>query len=197
MSSPKIFIANMKVSGIYKIVNKLNGKYYVGSSNNIDITDNNSRLRFHIRRLQKNEHPNDYLQNAWNKYGKDNFKFLIIEEVPTDKLLIVEQKYLDIAQNEQDKCYNLEFKSTGGQWREASRDKMRGENNPNFGKTYFPYSWIGKKHSTETKKKMSESKKGKPNPFKGCHHSEETKEKIRQSLRMRREKLHTSPAPTI
>ena len=50
--------------------------------------------------------------------------------------------------------------------------KFMGENNPFF----------GKKHSEETKEKMSENKKGKYegelNPFYGKNHSEETKEKL-------------------
>lgn len=39
----------------------------------------------------------------------------------------------------------------------------------------------GKKHSEETKKKMSESKKGKPSPRKGKHLSEEHKKNISES----------------
>jgi hypothetical protein len=45
--------------------------------------------------------------------------------------------------------------------------------------------WLGKKHSKETKKKMSESKKrmfiGDNNPFYGKHHSEESRNKISKS----------------
>ena len=48
--------------GIYKIINKVNGKYYVGSSLNI-----NKRWSVHKSALSKNKHHNDHLQNAWNK----------------------------------------------------------------------------------------------------------------------------------
>ena len=39
-----------------------------------------------------------------------------------------------------------------------------------------------RKHSEETKRKMSENRKGENNPFYGKHHSEETKKKIVESL---------------
>lgn len=40
---------------------------------------------------------------------------------------------------------------------------------------------IGRKHTEETKQKLSELKKGKPSPRKGKHLSDETKEKLRQA----------------
>ena len=39
----------------------------------------------------------------------------------------------------------------------------------------------GKKKSKETRRKMSEAKKGKNNPFYGKHHSKETKRKMSKS----------------
>ena len=100
------------VSGIYKIVNKTNGKYYVGSSNNID--GMHGRWYEHINDLRANRHDNDHLQKSWNKYGKDAFEFIIVKEVSPDKLLIEEQIYLTIASVETDKTYNMNFLSTGG-----------------------------------------------------------------------------------
>jgi|ERR1051326_1061197 group I intron endonuclease len=116
----------MKISGIYKIINKVNGKYYVGSSTDI-LTDNIGRWYRHKHDLRKNIHRNDYLQRAWNKYGESNFDFIIVEQVPKHQLLVIEQKYLDIAILEKDKCYNLMFESGLGspcQKNEYSRLKM-------------------------------------------------------------------------
>jgi len=80
------------MQGIYRIRNKIDGKYYIGSSQAIEI-----RLYNHLRDLEKDKHPNLYLQNAWNKFGRENFIFEVIEEVmdDIDILLIKEQKYLD------------------------------------------------------------------------------------------------------
>jgi len=92
----------MKISGIYKIINKVNGKYYVGSSNDIKI-----RWARHKTLLNHNKHPNSYLQYSWNKYGESNFDFIIAEKIPNDNLLIVEQKYLDLCNNDKNISYNM------------------------------------------------------------------------------------------
>ena len=93
-----------KISGIYKIVNKLNGKYYVGSTNHFW-----NRWRQHRYSLNRNKSNSKHLQYAWNKYGETAFDFAVIEKIPEESLLLIEQKYLDIAKIEQDKCYNTNF----------------------------------------------------------------------------------------
>jgi len=164
LSSPSI----EKVSGIYKIVNKINGKYYVGSSHNISGKGEYSRWNHHRKKLRQNKHDNDFLQHAWNKYGENNFELVIAEKVANPSMLLeVEQKYLNIAKTEQDKCYNLKFEAMGGQWSEHSRDKMRGSNNPKFGKHLTEEEKQalsefnkGKILANDTKRKISEARKG-------------------------------------
>jgi len=80
---------------IYKITNKVNNKIYIGSASYYD-----KRIGTHVNRLNSNIHDNNHLQAAWNKYGKDNFEFSIIEECTKDNLLIKEQYWLDLTQ-----CY--------------------------------------------------------------------------------------------
>ena len=77
-----------KICGIYKITNLINGKVYIGSSNNIYKRWNNE----HKYLLNINKHFNDHLQSSWNKYGKKNFKFEI-EEPCLEELLIVREDY--------------------------------------------------------------------------------------------------------
>ena len=60
------------ISGIYKITNNVNGKFYIGSSQNIS-----RRWYDHKRELRIQKHHNKYLQRAWNKYGEENFSFEI------------------------------------------------------------------------------------------------------------------------
>ncbi len=91
-----------KISGIYRITNLNNGKYYIGSSN-----DCKSRWRGHRRALKNNRHDNPYLQNAWNKYGESAFKFEVIDQVPIDLLVSFEQFYLDFISLEKDMMYNI------------------------------------------------------------------------------------------
>lgn len=79
-------------SGIYKIINLLDGNLYIGSSINI-----NKRFKYHLYLLQKNKHHSKHLQNAWNKYGKNNFRFEFIENVNSEKKKLTEREqfYLD------------------------------------------------------------------------------------------------------
>lgn len=67
-------------SGIYCILNLENNKKYIGSSMNIS-----RRWMDHKRNLNNNVHINKHLQFAWNKYGKDLFKFFIIEKIIVNK----------------------------------------------------------------------------------------------------------------
>jgi group I intron endonuclease len=133
------------VSGIYKIINKINGKYYVGRSK--DILGN--RWNHHKKRLSKNCHDNDYLQRSWNKYGESNFEWIIVEEVSLNKLVETEQKYLNIAKMERDKCYNCNFLADGQTWEPRSREKKR---QSMLGEKNFFY---GRKHTNESKNLMS------------------------------------------
>lgn len=96
-----------KISGIYKIVNKVNGKYYVGSSNDVVKRWNN-----HKSQLRRKIHKSPHLQSAWNKYKELNFNFVIVENCDVDKLLIIEQKYLDVSISEKNICYNTSYVSS-------------------------------------------------------------------------------------
>lgn len=94
-------------SGIYKIVNLQTGKYYVGSTK-----DFKKRKQTHFSGLKNNYHPNKHLQNAYNKYGIDNFKFEIIEYVQEELLLDIEQTYIDDSAKE--KIYNKTYVAGAG-----------------------------------------------------------------------------------
>ena len=96
----------MQFPSIYKILNKLDGKYYVGSS-----TNPHRRWKNHKRSLNLNQHHNDYLQNSWNKYGENSFDFIIVQSFPNispAELLSEEQKWLNIASSDI-LSYNLTF----------------------------------------------------------------------------------------
>lgn len=68
-----------KNSGIYKITNKVNGKVYIGQTYDLYY-----RWNRHRSDLDNNRHSNRHLQSSWNKYGKDNFKYEIIEKCGLD-----------------------------------------------------------------------------------------------------------------
>ena len=66
----------MKIHAIYKIWNICNNKCYIGSA--VDIR---SRFDTHKWHFKKNTQPNLHLRSAYNKYGENCFKFLILEVV--------------------------------------------------------------------------------------------------------------------
>jgi len=89
--------------GIYKIINNVNNKLYIGSSINIK-----SRFSKHKSLLKNNKHDNDYLQNSFNKYGMDNFSFEIIEFCEISELIEKENYYINFYKsNDLNLGYNL------------------------------------------------------------------------------------------
>lgn len=129
---------------IYQIRNIKNGKVYIGST-----MDYIGRQKRHLRRLSNNNHHSIILQRSWNKHGKDNFIFEVLEVIDDKNVLLErEQYYLD------------------------TYDSYNPKNGYNICKVAG--SSIGFKHTEETKLKMSKSHMGvKKGP---C--SDKTKKKI-------------------
>lgn len=152
-------------TGVYAIVNKVNGKWYVGSATVIASKPSESgfysRWDDHIRRLEENRHYCRHLQKAWNKYKPDSFEFKILDYIDDEeqKILDKEQEYLDAYW---DKRHSILYNSS-----RHARSGMKGrKHNKSFYEKIKNY-----KHSDETRKKMSEAHKNLP-------HSEETRKKI-------------------
>jgi len=150
--------------GIYKIIHKLSGKYYVGSTHNF----NHRWIRQHLFCLRHNKHCNDKLQHAWNKYGETMFEFVIVKHLPAEQLILVEQQYLDIAKNEADKCYNLSFNADGVTFTEEVRKKMSdakmGSKLSESAKRTLRNLYVGVKKSPKHTAHIREAKQGLKNP---------------------------------
>lgn len=154
-------------SGIYKITNKINGKFYIGSSIGIK-----GRLSHHKNSLIRGDHHSRHLQRAWKKYGENNFVFEIIEHIEDCNLLLErEQFYLDTLKPwKKEIGYNISptAESCLGIIRtEKTKQKLRDIN-------------TGKTVSEETKTKISKGLKANEDWNKTMQ-SDEFKEKMRQA----------------
>ena len=78
------------ISGIYKITNRINNKFYIGSSVNIL-----NRYYRHISMLRKGCHNNLKLQNSYNKNKEYNFTFEVISTCPKEYCIKLEQWFID------------------------------------------------------------------------------------------------------
>jgi group I intron endonuclease len=72
---------------IYQIVNSINGKVYVGQTMRGVL-----RWNQHLRRLRGNRHVNPNLQADFNEFGEDVFEWSIIQELPKDREVLVQEE---------------------------------------------------------------------------------------------------------
>lgn len=111
------------MSVIYKIINTVNGKFYVGST-----IDPRVRFQNHRRLLRKGKHHCAHLQAAWNKYGESKFVFTVVETVASGaNLQAAEERWL-VEHHGEKYCYNT-GKSADAPWRGVAKEK-----HPNFGR---------------------------------------------------------------
>lgn len=93
------------MTGIYAIHNIINDKYYIGQAKDIHL-----RWIQHRSRLKCQTHENLHLQAAYNKYGKENFEYLVVEECEEVQLNDKEIRYIE----EYDSYYNGYNQDKGG-----------------------------------------------------------------------------------
>jgi group I intron endonuclease len=110
-------------SGIYKIVNKTNGKCYVGSAVNIE-----QRWHCHRSDLKLKKHHSAHLQRAWEIYGEGSFEFEVVEYVEKQLLIQREQYWIDFLSGYGENGYNTNPKagsSLGVIRSSETREKIR------------------------------------------------------------------------
>lgn len=81
----------LKQSGIYEIVNTVNGKRYIGSATRL-----RKRFASHRCYLRKGMHHSQPLQKAWDKYGEAAFIFAPILICAPAELLFYEARCLAV-----------------------------------------------------------------------------------------------------
>lgn len=148
-------------TGVYCLVNLINGHTYIGSSVNLA-----TRMRNYLNTsfLNNDKNNNMPIVKALFKYGHNNFSVLIIEYVSVEKLTIRETYYI----TEFLPYYNVlkqGYSSLGFKHTEETK-KMLSELAKN------------RTHSDKTKVLISRALIGENNPFYGKHHSVESKLRI-------------------
>lgn len=104
---------------IYFIINKITGERYVGQTTNFV-----RRKNEHLSQLKDKTHINKKLQNAWNKYGENNF---IVEKIQYDNISKEELNNEEIKYIKQYNSYNNGYNLTIGGDGGNTRSKLNFE----------------------------------------------------------------------
>ena len=187
-----------KVSGVYIIINMVNGNSYIGSSWNClgrakqHLTSKGSRL----------------VKAAIKKHGQEHFEGFILERKERTKLPACEAKWMARLKPK----YNLTIITKTGGWTVSEHTRQLqsririGIKRPkwigalisaaNTGKKASPEArakqslarmgnqhLLGHKHSEESKRKISAKLKGRPSPTKGHINTDEHRAKISRGLK--------------
>jgi len=162
---------------IYKATNNVNKKCYIGQT------------KFNIEIRKKQHSSNGFLlHNAIRKYGIDAFEWEVIDDTCQSKEELDEMEYHYIKQYHShisEYGYNMTWGGDGihgykhtekskKKMSESLKGRLSGKNNPMYGKIGKLHPNFGKKLSKETKKKLSESLKGKK-------HTKKTRKKMSES----------------
>lgn len=146
--------------GIYKIINAVNNKFYIGSA--VDLKRRKAR---HFSELRNGKHNNRHLQAAWVKYGEQAFVFVVVEALADGADLLAAENVWLKEHVGKDYCYNIGVDAT------APMLGVGGKASPTWGYKHSVESLqrIGsaskaRVQSEEEKAKRRETMRGKPQP---------------------------------
>ncbi|WWT40094.1 hypothetical protein [Staphylococcus phage PT1-1] len=166
----------MKTYVLYEHVNKKNGKKYIGITNDISVRWRNNGIAY----KPYDKHAGVFWL-AIQKYGWDGFEHnILVEGLTFEEACDLEIK--EIAKYDMRKdLYNRAIGGNGGlmylehpkgmlgkthsqEYKDMLRERMSGENNPFYGKSWddyggHPKGMFGKRHTEEKKKQISETLK--------------------------------------
>jgi group I intron endonuclease len=129
--------AGRSPASVYKWLNNLSGKLYIGSSINLS---NPLRLYYNYDYISDNSKGNSIIHQALNNYGYSNFTLEIMKYCDADKVVELEQHYFDTLNPE----YNI-LKTAGNSlgFKHSEETKLK-----------ISATRLGYKHSEETKLKF-------------------------------------------
>ena len=175
------------MGSIYKITNTANGKSYIGQT----IRDaEKTRIRYHLA-----GYGNQLVKRAIEKYGQDAFTYKILHDgIIPEFLDMLEIEAIAKFNTLSPHGYNLTTGGGGGFPSDETRQKhleairhpetrqkhLEAMRHPEVRQKLSKAS-TGKRHTDETRRKMSESREGAKNPMYGKPRSDDTKRKISEA----------------
>jgi len=153
--------------GIYVIINKVNGKKYIGQSSNIEkrIYEHKVYLK-NPHRVYNSLRTSKYLHSECNKLGLslDDLDFIVLEECSTDKLLERERYWISLYKNTEEGVYNiprdgLNNPNYGGKWSEEMKAEMSEIKSNQHNDGIYGQEWKDKISKASTLMWLDEDKK--------------------------------------
>lgn len=154
---------------VYMHINKSNDKVYIG------LTGMMPKERW---KDGKGYHKGTYFRNAIDKYGWNNFEHKIIKNNLTKEEASYWEKYYISFYNSTDRRYGYNMSSGGENGGHAQTTETREK----ISKNGYHKGMKGKKHSIDTKIKMSKSRIGR-------QFTDESKEKMKEKALVNRGRL--------
>lgn len=144
---------------VYRIKNIVNGKVYIGQSVNAK-----RRWVDHKAKLNRNQHPNEHLQSAWQFYNARSFEFDILEQCTSKEMTNQREVYYINEYKALDREFGYNIRTGGDSFNHSQESKLK-----------MSKSKLGFKHTDETKIKIS---KNNSRHMLGKTHTDESKMKI-------------------
>jgi hypothetical protein len=169
---------------IYKTTNLLNGKYYIGMHSTDDLNDgymgSGRRLKYSINKYGKENHKVEILEffDSRKELRDREEEIVNLNEIAKEECMnltvggkgsfyVINENNLNNKSNQCSlggKAFSKKLKNDENfkdSWAKKQREGLKKAHREGRMKSWKEiYNWTGKKHSEETKKKMSNSSKG-------------------------------------
>lgn len=164
----------LPVRAVYAIRNRATGNLYVGSSEHVA-----RRFRHHVNMLNRGVHHSSWLQRSWNKRGKDQFQFIVLEVFP-DGVNIVERESEFVRMLKPAYNTNMEFAENPMKGRKHTPESIEKMRLSRLGKKSGPRVF-----SAAHRVALSVAMRGKPSPHRGRTHSVDSVARMSEAAKHR------------